>query len=322
LAITARTRQPLPADQLVDWQRNNAPSPVLHGSLTLLQVLLWVAAVWTFHSGWFAVLVLVWIASILVSHNKVIAFHEATHGLLQPLPWLNELIGEIIGCVSLVPLTAYRIVHGQHHAYLGTERDVEFWPFVDPSVRLWRRRLAIAAELLLGYFYDPTIILRGTFVARDVPPALRRKAAVEYALCGLIWCLLAVILTWFGWWPEFCVAYFIPAYVAAILNSWRRMVEHLGMLGDTVETKSRTIVPQGRLAAVVSASVLHVDHHGTHHRYGRIPYYHLPEATRLMHDVNGEQAVFPSYWSALRDTLPHVVNPRVGGQWRSGCSDS
>lgn len=302
---------------MVHWQRNDAPKPVLHGSLTLLQVLLWVGAVWAFHSGWFAALVLVWIASTVVAHNKLIAFHEATHGLLQPIPWLNELIGQIIGCASLVPLTAFRIVHAQHHAYLGTERDMEFWPFVDPAVPLWRRRLAIIAELLFGYFYDPAVILHGVCVARDVPAAQRRKAAVEYIVGGLFWVSLAVVLTWFGWWPEFCVAYFIPAYFAGLLNSWRRMIEHLGMLGDTVETRSRTIVPAGRIAAALSASVLHIDHHGTHHRYGRIPYYHLPEATRVMHEVNGEQAVFPSYWSALRDMLPHVANPRIGSQWRT-----
>ena len=34
-------------DRLVAWQRNDAPKPVLHGSLTFLQVLLMWGALWT-----------------------------------------------------------------------------------------------------------------------------------------------------------------------------------------------------------------------------------------------------------------------------------
>ena len=94
------------------------------------------------------------------------------------------------------------------------------------------------------------------------------------------------------------------------------MIEHLGMLGDTVETKSRTIVPSGRAAALVSAVVLHVDQHGTHHRFGRVPYYRLPDVTRAVQEQEPNALrVFPSYWSALKDMLPHVTNPRVGAQW-------
>lgn len=303
--------------RLADWQRNDAHNPLLHGSLTLLQGLLMAGAVWTYHRGWYAALVVVWLVAVIVAHNKLIAFHEAAHGNMQPVRFLNELIGQLIGCASLVPLTAYRIVHARHHAYLGTERDIEFWPFVDPSVPRWRRVLAVTAELLCGYFHGPYVFLRGVLVTRSAPAAQRRRVLIEYLACGLFWVGLLTVITWYGWWPEFCVAFFLPGYAAAVINSWRRMIEHLGMLGDTVETRTRTIVPEGWIGKVVSAGFLHVDYHGTHHRYGRIPYYRLPEATRGIYGEEPEElVVFPGYWSALRDLLPHLANPRIGDQWR------
>jgi fatty acid desaturase len=302
-------------DRLVVWQRNDANQPLLHGALTISQVALMALAVWTWHAEQYGLLVLVWALAIIVIHNKLIAFHETAHGLLHPVRAVNELIGQVLGIATLIPLTAYRIAHAQHHAYLGTERDVEFWPFVDPSVPRWRRVLALIAELSAGYFFEPIVMCRGVWVAQ-VPAAQRRRAAIEYGVCALHWGTVIAVMTWYGWWPEFLVAYFIPGYCAGFLNSWRRMIEHLGMLGDTVEAKSRTIVPSGPAAALVSAVVLHVDQHGTHHRFGRVPYYRLPDVTRAVQEQDpGALRVFPSYWSALKDMLPHMTNPRVGAQW-------
>lgn len=301
-------------DKLIAWHRNDANRPLLHASLTLSQVVLMAAAVWTWHRGDYALLVGIWLTAILVAHNKLIAFHETAHGLLHPVRWINELIGEVLGLASMVPLTAYRIVHARHHAFLGTERDSEFWPFVDPGVPRWRRVVAVIGELGFGYFYDPFVFARGVWTATNVPAAQRRRVVVEYLACGLFWSGLIVVLTLKGWWMEFCVAFFIPAYCAAILNSVRRMTEHIGMLGDTVESKTRSVAPVGHWNRLVSGLVLHVDHHGAHHRYGRIPYYRLPAAAAEI--IADESHVFPSYWRALRDMLPHLADPRIGAQWR------
>lgn len=313
--MTARPASDL-KPQLIAWQQNRAATPLLHASLTLLQVCLWVAAISCWHRGWWWTLGAVWMAAIVVVHNKLVAFHEAAHGQLQPVRRLNEFIGQLLGCVMMVPLTAFRIVHQQHHAYLGTERDVEFWPFVDPSVSRWRRVAAFVGEVGFAYFYAPVVFFRGVCVAREIPPLQRRRAFREYAVCGGVWLSLAVLFTWQGWWPEFVVAFFIPGYIAASLNALRRMIEHLGMLGDSLETKTRTIVPAGAAEAAISAASLRINYHATHHRYGRVPYYHLPEATqRVYGDDLRRMPVFATYWSAFRDMLPHVVDPRIGGQW-------
>src|SRR5689334_2113462 len=61
-------------------------------------------------------------------HGHLIAFHEAAHGSLCPVRWLNEGLGILVGLFSFMSLSLFRVVHHGHHAYLTTERDEELWP--------------------------------------------------------------------------------------------------------------------------------------------------------------------------------------------------
>ena len=61
-------------------------------------------------------------------HGTLIGLHEATHGLLRKNRNFNEFDGVVIGMLSLMSFSLYRVVHQTHHAYLSTERDYEFWP--------------------------------------------------------------------------------------------------------------------------------------------------------------------------------------------------
>ena len=67
-----------------------------------------------------------------VMHRKVLALHEAAHGLLSNNRYENEVMGILIGTTALTPLSAYRFAHYYHHAHIGTSKDVELWLFNDP----------------------------------------------------------------------------------------------------------------------------------------------------------------------------------------------
>ena len=77
---------------------------------------------------------LIWLAVPLVlvvshlMHGTLIGLHEAAHGLLRKNRRFNEFDGIVIGTLSLMSFSLYRVVHQTHHAYLATERDYEFWP--------------------------------------------------------------------------------------------------------------------------------------------------------------------------------------------------
>jgi fatty acid desaturase len=109
----------------------------------------------------------------------------------------------------------------------------------------------------------------------------------------------------------------VPALIAGSLQSVRKFTEHLGLMGDTILTNTRTVVDRRLYGEMMSRSMLRIDYHGTHHRFAKVPYYHLPDATPYVYDGRTECVpIFPSYWSAMLDMARSLGNPRVGAQWR------
>ena len=92
-------------------------------------------------NGYWPLVLISWLLQAHIGHTNLLAFHEASHYTLHPNRRVNELQGVILGSVILTPLSAYRWVHNQHHIHLGTPRDAELWPFVDPTAKRWRRVL-------------------------------------------------------------------------------------------------------------------------------------------------------------------------------------
>lgn len=283
---------------------------IVHGALM-------VGAVWTWTVGWWPATVATWLGIAWLDHAALTRLHESAHGTLVRARWLNEALGITIGTLALTPLSVYRYVHHQHHAYLGGIRDPEFWPYND--VRCSRAlRLAYAwSELTIGWILTPSLYSLRT--ARSWPriaPHQRRRLAMEWCLLAAAWGGVLGVVHTQGWWAEFIVAHLAPAWIAGTLQTVRKFVEHIGMFGQGIMGVTRTVADRRRwVAAAASRSQLHVEHHGTHHRWARIPFYKLPEATEIVYEGTGTGRLFATYGAAVRDMLPHLLNPRVGPQW-------
>jgi fatty acid desaturase len=277
------------------------------------------AAIGAWSAGHWVLLLALWAAGAHIGHHKLIAFHEAAHATLNSRRWINELQGICMGTIIFVPLSVYRYVHAQHHAYLGSPRDLELWPFADPGASRGLRLACAAAELTLGFFYTPVVFAHGVLASAQLPPGQARRIVVEYGICLVFWTALLTWVSVAGFWPELAVGYFVPAALAGNLQSLRKFTEHMGLFGDGILTITRTVVDRRWLGRMMSDSMLHIDYHGTHHRYARLPYYHLPEATPYVYRP-GTSALplFPSYLAAMRDMLSGLADPRVGRQWLEG----
>ena len=149
-----------------------------------------------------------WLAVLLVltgshlMHGVLIGFHEASHGLLRTNRRFNEFDGVLIGLLSCMSFSLYRVVHQTHHAYLATERDYEFWPLSKPEVPRWQRCAAAFCELNFGLFYGPFVFFRAFFSSPSPvrSPRVRRRVWAELALMVVTWGLILGTVATFGLW--------------------------------------------------------------------------------------------------------------------------
>lgn len=268
------------------------------------------------HSPLWPLVVCCWAVQAHVGHANLIAFHEAAHYLLHPWRRVNEGAGILVGSFIMTPLSVYRHVHNLHHLHLGTPRDIEMWPFVNPPTARGWRILAAAGELLLGFFYTPVVFLHGVLTTPPKSSATRRRIVGEYALCVAWWTVLLGVVAWSGQWEAWLISYLVPAMIAGNLQSLRKFTEHMGMLGDDVPSLTRTVVAPDLVGRFLSGSMLHIDIHGIHHRYAKIPHYRLEEAVPHVYDAHERAtAIQPTYREAMFAMLATLGNPRVGKQW-------
>ncbi|MEK6237875.1 MAG: fatty acid desaturase, partial [Planctomycetales bacterium] len=214
-------------------------SPVFNFSMFML--LMYVAAK-SWHVGWWGVTVCCWPLMWHLGHTMLLAFHEAVHYNLSPNLWANEIRGFNLGVAGFIPLSVYRQLHAHHHARLSTEQDAELWPYNQPSYSRPFRIVCAFLELTLAYFFIPLMFLRGILVDKHLTRELRNRIILEYAGIAAIWSVILGSVFYFGWQQGFVVGYVVPAIGAANLQALRLFIEHMGLLGNSPMTLSRTVV--------------------------------------------------------------------------------
>jgi fatty acid desaturase len=248
-------------------------------------------------------------------HTHLIALHEAAHGLLCPVPRINDSIGRLLGLFSLLSFELYRAAHHTHHAYLATERDEELWPFVKPDSPRWLRCLCAFLELTCGLFYTPCLFLRAYFRRGSVirNGAVRRRIAIELTVIAGFWTLHVIAASIWDFWIFLLLMYLAPAWIAGCLQSWRKYIEHMGVTGSTALSATRSVQPVGWTGQLVALVLFNEPFHGIHHKYPNLPQEVLPNfAEILTPSREGEMAPFSSYRAALWSMLGSLSDPRVG----------
>ncbi len=270
------------------------------------------------YRGWIWPLIPLTLVSSHFMHALLIAFHEAAHGNLTKSKFWNEFDGVLAGIFSLTPFTLYRALHQKHHVNLATEKDLELWPFVDPQQPLWWRRAAAFLELNFAFFYSPFLFWR-VFLANPSPvtnPKVRRRIWLETAAMIVLWGALLGVVAFYDAWVWFLVLYFIPAFIAGNLQSWRKYIEHVGLSGHTGRSATRSIVGDSLPGRLVSLTLLHQPLHGVHHIKSSIPHDELSNHIDWLDpEDEGDTVPFPNYRAAFWDLLKCLPDPRVGRQW-------
>lgn len=293
-------------------------SPFGHLLAGALHIAFLVGCILAWQTGWWLVAVGLWFPIVWMDHAALTRLHEASHRMLFRTAWANELTGILIGSFAFTPLSVYRYVHTQHHAYLGSEKDPEFFPYNQCTASRRRRILFAWMELICGWIFTPAIYsLRTLHAWKSLNRQIRRRLCMEWCLMFVTWTSILFLIPKTSHWACLVVAYLIPTWIAGTLQTVRKFSEHLGRFGDDIYGMTRTVVYQSPWSQPASRSQLHVEHHGTHHRWPKIPFHRLPEATTIVYSSDLQTNIFPNHWTAIRDMLPHLSNPRVGPQWIS-----
>jgi fatty acid desaturase len=100
------------------------------------------------------------------------------------------------------------------------------------------------------------------------------------------------------------------------MQSLRKYIEHVGLLGSTVNSSTRSIVAHGWLGKLVAFTLLHEPFHGVHHRHSGLSHAKLPQFVAILEPARPDELPpFASYWQAFQDLFRSLADPRVGAQW-------
>ena len=243
-------------------------------------------------------------------------FHSTAHQTLSDSEKFSVLVGRILGTLMFTPYSVYRESHIRHHAYLNKPTDFELWPYSDPNSSLWFRRCFVWFDLLFGFVASPLVYGR-TFLAKNTPikrPEIRRAIIIEYLVSLVFWGAVIGVVAWQGWWWQLLTIWVLPHWFAGILQTGRKLTEHLGMASYDPLMGTRTVVGANWFTRFCTWMNFDIFVHGPHHRHPRLGHAKLRGKMQEYSDsVNAEFPRYPSYRRATFAMLPFLfVNPGVG----------
>ena len=244
-------------------------------------------------------------------------FHETAHQTLTRWRWLDITLGRILGTLMYVPYTVYRESHVRHHAYVNRPNDWELWPCSDPGCSRAFRRVFVIFDILFGFVVSPFIYSR-IFFHPESPlksPATRRAIRFEYLGIILFWGLVFAKLTYTNTWTGYVKVWLVPHFMAGVMQTMRKLTEHLGMASYDPMLGTRTVIGSNWMTRFGSFMNFDIFIHGPHHRHPRL-------AQNRLRDKMGEYLstnrainypVYSSYLQATMAMLPFLLtNPGIG----------
>lgn len=256
------------------------------------------------------------IVSALAIHSVIIAVHEAAHYGISKNRYWNDMVGVAAGTLTLSPMSLYRMLHRHHHGLLGTERDLEFWPYVNKGVSRRMRTLSVIVELTMASPYFIAMFTRSLIVG-EMSDKVRRRCWTEFVTAVIFAVGLLVVVAINGWWTFYIIGYLLPIQIAGLLVSWRRMVEHMGLCHSDRDRMTRLVIPSNPVEQFICHMFFNEPYHAAHHKEMSAEWTSLPQLSEEMLAKNPSlsELHYASYFSAIPDMLKHLSDPRIGKHW-------
>lgn len=291
---TTPTEESAPA--AIDWSAMLAPyrEPSrwksfrqLAGTSALL-VIFWTATLWSLEISYWLTLLMA-IPSAFMVVRLFMLQHDCGHGSFFRSSRLNNLVGSLLGVVTLVPYTYWRKTHALHHATSGNLDgrdlgDIDTLTVREYLSRPWHKRL-----LYRMYRHPLVLLLVGPawqFVLKhrlplDIPRSWKREwTSVHLTNLGLtavvvvMWLTVGIDRFLLVQLPITLIAGAIGVYLFYVQHQYEdtywRYREAWNYFASGLEGASHLVMP--RLLQWCTANI---GLHHIHHVSARIPNYHL-----------------------------------------------
>lgn len=282
-----------------DWQAMLAPYRVpshwksawqLFSTATLL-VVFWLAALWSLEIGYWLTLIVAVPAAMMIVRLFMLQ-HDCGHGSFFRSQKLNDLIGSVIGVVTLVPYTYWRKTHAIHHATSGNLDSRDFGDIDTLTVREYLSRPRYKRFLYRLYRNPLVLLLVGPayqFILKhrlplDIPRNWKREwTSVHLTNLGLA--IAVVLMWWIVGLDRFLLVQLPITLIAGALGVYLFYVQHQyedtywrykeawNYFASGLEGASHLVMP--RLLQWCTANI---GLHHIHHVSARIPNYRLQQA--------------------------------------------
>jgi fatty acid desaturase len=244
-----------------------------------------------------------WIITFILmgrAHAQFLSLmHEAAHRLLFSHKATNDFVGNwLLGYPTLTSTQAYRRVHMAHHKREFGERE--------PDIPLYANYPVTRASLRRKLVRDAT----GRTGFKLLRNQMRNLRSPDSRVRNTLWKMLGVqvviiaAFTLTGYWWMYLALWVAPYLtVWRVINRLRSIAEHGGMREDDDRRFTTHSVHQSRFARFMMVPY-NIGFHMAHHVDAGVPFRHLPEYHRLLHEANYlddtlEYASYPALWRAL-----------------------
>ena len=203
--------------------------------------------------------------------------HEAIHYSLFTNKTLNNVIGSIVA-FSIFFTMNYRKLHYLHHQNLGEYGDSDLERYKNYPCRF--------SYFFIDFLKNITGIAAVTqFLKSNLLTKEKKKSKIDLQIFGMLTTQAIIFLTL--WKLSSITTYFLLWILPLItltktLSHFRNIAEHVLVrdLGDPEFSRYRTIICNP-IEQFFFAPV-NFNYHAEHHLYVGIPYYHLPEAHKIL----------------------------------------
>lgn len=276
--------------EVAPYEKTELRSSIIQMINTLVPLfLLWYLAFESLSVSYFITLPLCLIAAGFVIRAFII-FHDCCHGSFFKSRKANDIVGTLLGVISLTPYMQWKYSHSMHHATSGNldkrgTGDIWMMTTEEYQSSKWLTKLYYRLYrnpiILFGVGPIAVFLLQYRFNRKNAKRKERMNTYLTNLLIAAVYAAMCLIVGW----EAFLLIQIPIFYFASMLGIWLFYVQHTfedsyfeneedwSYVQAAVEGSSYYKLPK-----VLQWITGNIGFHHVHHLSPRVPNYHLEEA--------------------------------------------